>query len=63
MASKKKEARTHVALVCTKCKEEEGKIKENYFVSKSKTNTPDPLSLNKYCKTCKKHTIHKEKKK
>ena len=60
---KKKEARGHVALECTECKENKGLSKENYFVSKNRTNTPDRLELNKYCPPCKKHTVHKEKKK
>ena len=60
---KKKEARGHVALECTECKENKGLSKENYFVSKNRTNTPDRLELNKYGPTCKKHTVHKEKKK
>lgn len=60
---KKKEARGHVALECTECKENKGLSKENYFVSKNRTNTPDRLELNKYCPICKKHTVHKEKKK
>ena len=59
---KKKEARGHVALECTECKENKGLSKENYFVSKNRTNTPDRLELNKYCPTCKKRTVHKEKK-
>ena len=44
---KKKEARGHVALECTECKENKGLSKENYFVSKNRTNTPDRLELNK----------------
>lgn len=60
--SKKKDARTYVTLECTACKEERHISKENYRVEKNKTNTPDRLELNKYCPTCKKHTIHKEKK-
>ena len=32
---KKKEARGHVALECTECKENKGLSKENYFVSKN----------------------------
>ena len=38
---KKKEARGHVALECTECKENKGLSKENYFVSKNRTNTPE----------------------
>ena len=60
--SKKKEAREFVALECTACKEENKVSRENYFVEKNKTNTPDRLELNKYCPVCKKHTVHKEKK-
>ncbi len=60
--TKKKEARSYVALECSVCKSEQGVSRENYFVSKNKTNTPDRLELNRYCPTCKKHTIHKEKK-
>ena len=48
MASKKKDARSYVALECTVCKEENGVSKENYFVEKSKVNTPDRLELKKY---------------
>ena len=61
-SSKKKEARSYVALECTNCKEESKVSRENYFVEKNKTNTPDRLELNKYCPVCKKHTVHKEKK-
>ena len=60
--SKKKEARSYVTLECTVCKESTGISRENYRVEKNKTNTPDRLELNKYCPTCKKHTVHKEKK-
>ena len=60
--TKKKDARTNVAIECTVYKTEKGVSKENYFVSKNKTNTTDRLEINKYCPTCKKHTVHKEKK-
>ena len=29
---------------------------------KNKKNDPDRLEMNKYCKFCKKHTLHKETK-
>lgn len=58
----KKGARNYVALECTVCKENSKVSRENYFVSKNKTNTPDKLEINKYCPVCKKHTVHKEKK-
>ena len=35
MASKKKDARSYVALECTVCKSEHGVSKENYFVEKN----------------------------
>ncbi len=60
--SKKKDARCYVALECVECKEKRAVSKENYFVEKNKTNTPERLEISKYCPTCKKHTIHKEKK-
>ena len=44
------------------CKEENKVSRENYFVEKNKTNTPDRLELNKYCPVCRKTTVHKEKK-
>ncbi len=59
---KKKDARSYVALECTECKEKKGVSKENYFVEKNRTNTPERMEISKYCNTCRKHTIHKEKK-
>ncbi len=41
---------------CTECKN------RNYSSMKNKKNTPDKLQLNKYCRHCKKHTLHKETK-
>ncbi len=29
---------------------------------KNKKNSPDRLQMNKYCRFCKKHTLHKETK-
>lgn len=62
MASSKKGARNLVTLECSVCKETNNISKENYFVSKNKNNTTDRLEINKYCPTCRKHTVHKEKK-
>ena len=53
----KRGARILVGLVCEVCK------RQNYVVEKNKVNTPGPLKLRKYCKQCKKRTVHKEKKK
>ena len=32
----------------------------NYVTEKNKTNTPEKLKLQKFCKWCRKHTTHKE---
>lgn len=55
--AKKKGSRILVGLNCTIC----GNL--NYVTSRSKINTPESLKLNKYCKFCRKKTLHKEKKK
>ncbi len=41
---------------CTECKN------KNYSSTKNKKNTPDKLQLKKYCRHCRKHTMHKETK-
>ena len=48
--------RVKVTLVCTECKQ------RNYDTKKNKKNTPDRLELKKYCKFCRKHTLHRESK-
>ena len=48
------EQRVKVTLVCTECKQ------RNYDTKKK--NTPDRLELKKYCKFCRKHTLHRESK-
>lgn len=48
--------RNAVTLACTECKS------RNYQTNKNKKNDPDRIELNKYCKFCKKHTLHKETK-
>lgn len=53
----KKGARLKFGLVCEVC------LGQNYVTEKSKLNTPDALKLKKYCRRCKNHTAHKEKKK
>ena len=53
----KKGARILVGLVCEVCN------KQNYVTAKNKINTTEALKLKKYCNKCKKHTLHKEKKK
>ncbi len=50
----KKEQRALVALICTVCKN------QNYLTNRNTLNTPEKLSLRKYCPHCKKHELHKE---
>mgnify|MGYP000873087853 CR=1 FL=1 len=46
--------RVNITLACSECKQ------RNYNTTKNKKNDPDRLALKKYCKFCKKHTIHRE---
>ncbi|MBI2626115.1 MAG: 50S ribosomal protein L33 [Candidatus Nealsonbacteria bacterium] len=57
MATKKKP--TYVKLQCEVCK------KVNYYTHKSKQRAggEKKLGLKKFCKSCRKHTAHKEAKK
>lgn len=48
--------RVKVTLACTECKQ------RNYNTIKNKKNDPDRLEMKKYCRFCKKHTLHKESK-
>jgi len=48
--------RTKITLECTECKQ------RNYDTMKNKRNDPDRIELMKYCKFCKKMTLHKETK-
>ena len=48
--------RNAVTLACTECKS------RNYQTNKNKKNDPDRIEFSKYCKFCKKHTLHKETK-
>ena len=48
--------RNAVTLACNECKS------RNYQTNKNKKNDPDRIEFNKYCKFCKKHTLHKETK-
>lgn len=45
-----------IKLECTECK------RINYFSRKNKKILKNRLELKKYCKYCKKHTLHKETK-
>jgi large subunit ribosomal protein L33 len=45
-----------ITLACTECKQ------RNYNTTKNKKNCPDRLEMKKYCRFCKKHTLHRETK-
>lgn len=51
-----KKMRVKITLACSECKQ------RNYDTMKNKKNDPDRLELNKYCRFCRKHTLHKETK-
>ena len=48
--------RNAVTLACTECKQ------RNYQTNNNKKNNPDRIEMKKYCKFCKKHTLHRETK-
>ena len=50
----KKDNRVELWLKCTECQN------LNYTTKKNARNTTEKLELKKYCKTCRKSTIHKE---
>lgn len=54
MAAKKK---PFIKLQCSDCK------RINYFTKKNKKAIEEKIELKKFCKWCKKHTLHKETKK
>ena len=48
--------RVKITLECTDCKQ------RNYNLMKDKKAHPERMETKKYCKFCKKHTMHKETK-
>lgn len=48
--------RVKITLACQDCKQ------RNYSMTKDKKTHPDRMETKKYCKFCKKHTMHKETK-
>ncbi len=48
--------RTRITLACTECKN------RNYDTKKDKKTHPDRMETKKYCRFCRKHTLHKETK-
>jgi large subunit ribosomal protein L33 len=53
----KKSARILIGLRCSSCK------RQNYIISKNKVEHSEGLKFKKYCRFCKKHTLHQESKK
>ena len=51
-----KATRTKITLACTECKQ------RNYDTTKDKKEHPDRIETKKYCRFCKRHTLHKETK-
>ncbi|NPA58058.1 MAG: 50S ribosomal protein L33 [Aquificae bacterium] len=47
-------AREIITLACTECK------RKNYTTTKNKRKHTERLELKKYCKFCRKHTLHRE---
>lgn len=45
--------RVKVTLACTECK------RRNYVTKKNKRNNPERIEMNKHCKFCRKHTLHR----
>jgi large subunit ribosomal protein L33 len=50
----KKGAREIVGLICSSCKS------QNYVTTRNKINMEAKLQIEKFCKTCRKKTSHKE---
>ncbi len=48
--------RVTITMACQDCKN------RNYSTAKNKRNDPDRIEMKKYCRVCKKHTMHKETK-
>ena len=46
--------RVKITLACTECKQ------RNYNMTKEKKNHPERMETKKYCRFCKKHTMHKK---
>lgn len=51
-----KVVRVRITLACTECKQ------RNYNMTKEKKLHPERMETKKYCRFCKRHTLHKETK-
>lgn len=45
-----------ITMACSECK------RRNYTLTKNKKKHTEKLEIKKYCKFCRKHTLHKETK-
>ena len=50
----RKENRIIITLACTECKE------RNYTTEKNRKNDTGRIELRKFCRRCRKHTVHRE---
>ncbi len=60
---KSKGPRILVTLECSECRINNKKLSKGisrYITTKNKKNTINKIEINKYCKYCNKHTLHKE---
>lgn len=48
------DVRPKITLACQECKN------RNYITRKNRRNTPDRLSIKKFCSTCRTHNEHRE---
>ena len=62
MSKKQKDARVKVILECTEHKASGMPGTSRYYTMKNKKNDPDRLEMKKYCRFCRKHTLHTETK-
>jgi large subunit ribosomal protein L33 len=61
--AKSKGVRIIVTLECTECRTNPDKRTpgvSRYTSTKNRRNTTNRLELNKFCRHCNKHTVHKE---
>ena len=52
--AKKEGNRTKITLACTDCR------RRNYNTVKNRVNDRDRIEFNKYCRWCRRHTLHRE---
>lgn len=52
----KKDVRPVITLACSVCKN------RNYTTEKNRRNDPGRIEFKKFCRFCRKHTLHKEAK-